>query len=91
MDFKNKLNKKSMKKSIYGCIIITLVAMVFTSGKLQKKVVKKSVKSTSAITSAPKDEWITLFDGKTFTGMRGYNRADMPKAWTIEDGAIKIN
>ena len=35
--------------------------------------------------------WITLFDGKTFNGWRGYLRADMPKAWTIEDGAIKIN
>jgi hypothetical protein len=24
-------------------------------------------------------------------GWRGYNRTDMPTAWTIEDGAIKIN
>ena len=36
-------------------------------------------------------EWISLFDGKTFEGWRGYHRTDMPAAWTIEDGAIKIN
>jgi hypothetical protein len=36
------------------------------------------------------DGWITLFDGKTFNGWRGYNRADMPAAWVIEDNAIKI-
>lgn len=37
------------------------------------------------------DGWITLFDGKTFKGWRGYNREDVPAAWIIEDGAIKIN
>jgi hypothetical protein len=37
------------------------------------------------------DGWITLFDGKTFNGWRGYNRADMPEAWVIEDGALRIN
>ena len=36
-------------------------------------------------------EWISLFDGETFEGWRGYHRTDMPAAWTIEDGAIKIN
>ncbi len=36
------------------------------------------------------DGWITIFDGKTFKGWRGYNRPDMPQAWVIEDGAIKI-
>ncbi|WP_106830384.1 3-keto-disaccharide hydrolase [Parabacteroides pacaensis] len=37
-----------------------------------------------------KDGWITLFDGKTFNGWRGYNRADMPKQWVIDNGAIHI-
>lgn len=34
--------------------------------------------------------WVSLFNGKDFTGWRGYGRTDMPKAWVIEDGAIKI-
>lgn len=36
------------------------------------------------------DGWITLFDGKTFTGWRGYDRADMPTQWVIDDNAIHI-
>jgi len=37
-----------------------------------------------------KDGWITIFDGKTFNGWRGYGRADVPKAWIIDGGAIHI-
>ncbi len=40
---------------------------------------------------ADKDGYITLFDGKTFTGWRGYGREDVPGKWTIDNGAIKIN
>ena len=45
------------------------------------------------ITTFPKDKEgrYVIFDGKTFNGWRGYNRADVPGAWTLEDGAIKIN
>jgi hypothetical protein len=39
---------------------------------------------------AEDDSWISLFDGKTFEGWRGYNRADVPAAWIIDDGAIRI-
>lgn len=33
-------------------------------------------------------EWITMFDGKTFDGWRGYCRKDVPKGWVVEDGVI---
>ena len=41
----------------------------------------------------PKDDegWITIFDGKTFNGWRGYLREDVPSRWTIEDGCIRFN
>ena len=53
---------------------------------------KKTSESEAATEVAPaEEEWISLFNGEDFTGWRGYNRADMPAAWTIEDGAIKIN
>ena len=32
--------------------------------------------------------WVTLFDGKTFAGWRGYNKAHVPPLWTIEPGGI---
>jgi hypothetical protein len=36
------------------------------------------------------DGFITIFDGTTFTGWRGYGREDVPAAWVIDDGAIHI-
>jgi len=36
------------------------------------------------------DGYYVMFDGKTFVGWRGYNRADVPKAWVIDNGAIRI-
>jgi len=37
-----------------------------------------------------KDGYITIFDGKTFNGWRGYGKSDVPARWTIEDGCIKL-
>lgn len=37
-----------------------------------------------------KDGKITLFDGKTFNGWRGYDRTDVPAAWEVVDGTIHI-
>ena len=37
------------------------------------------------------DGKITLFDGKTLNGWRGYNRADVPARWTVNDGAIHMS
>ncbi|MDH6356676.1 DUF1080 domain-containing protein [Parabacteroides sp. PF5-9] len=53
----------------------------------------KSSESTSTETTTTKaDEgWISIFDGKTFEGWRGYNKTSVPSKWTIEDGAIKFN
>jgi hypothetical protein len=32
--------------------------------------------------------WILMFDGETTAGWRGYNRADFPEEWGIDDGAL---
>ncbi|MEY2410332.1 MAG: hypothetical protein QOF48_3002 [Verrucomicrobiota bacterium] len=35
------------------------------------------------------DEWRSLFDGKSFTGWRGYGKTTMPsKGWRVQDGMI---
>ena len=41
----------------------------------------------------PVDEngYITIFDGETFNGWRGYGKDRVPTKWTIEDGCIKFN
>lgn len=47
---------------------------------------------TVDITTFPKDKdgKIQIFDGKTFNGWRGYDRADVPTAWEVVDGTIHI-
>lgn len=37
------------------------------------------------------DGWITIFDGESFHGWRGYNKMIVPSAWTIDNHSIKIS
>lgn len=37
------------------------------------------------------DGYIHIFNGKDFTGWRGYGKENVPGKWTIEDGSIKFN
>ncbi|MDR0995599.1 MAG: DUF1080 domain-containing protein [Tannerella sp.] len=39
---------------------------------------------------ADKEGYISLFDGKTLTGWRGYDKATVPGAWSVDKGAIHI-
>ncbi|MDR1780615.1 MAG: DUF1080 domain-containing protein [Tannerella sp.] len=36
-------------------------------------------------------EWLSMFDGKTLNGWRGYLRSEVPKGWLVEDGVITFN
>ena len=38
-----------------------------------------------------KDGYITLFDGKTMKGWRGYNKDTIPARWSVDNGAIKVS
>lgn len=38
-----------------------------------------------------KDGYITIFDGKTLEGWRGYGKDTVPGKWTVDNGAIKFN
>ena len=79
-----------MKKIFYSVSLIAMSAMMFTAcGNANKQA--NTTEAGADSVAQPQEEWITLFDGTSFDGWRGYNRTDMPTAWTIEDGAIKIN
>ena len=70
------------RKIDFVFLSIIVVAAAFASCVNSKKERKLIVDS---------DGWSVLFDGESFDGWRGYGRNDMPTAWTIEGGAIKIN
>lgn len=54
------------------------------------RVMEKPVVDLSEFT---KDEngYISLFDGKSLKGWRGYGKDNVPGKWTVDDGAIKFN
>ncbi len=41
--------------------------------------------------TAPASEWITLFNGNTFEGWKGYNIDGIPPKWGIEDGIMYVS
>jgi len=53
--------------------------------------VLKGADTDSITCPIDKDGYITIFNGKDFTGWRGYGKDKVPGKWTIEDGAIKFN
>ena len=38
-----------------------------------------------------KNEWISLFDGKSTEGWRGYNSNSLPPGWTAKDGMLMFD
>lgn len=76
-----------MKSSIL-LVSATIMMCYFTSCGGGKKADTSAETTTTADAN---DGYVAIFDGKTFDGWRGYNRADVPSKWTIEDGAIKFN
>lgn len=79
-----------MKKVFLAFSILAMSAMVFSSCTNTGKQAN-TADTTDSVETVVDEGWITLFDGTSFDGWRGYNRTDIPSAWTIEDGAIKIN
>lgn len=73
-----------MRKTIYAFSIFAMIMSTTACNKAAKT-------PEEAPASEPQEEWIVLFDGSSTEGWRGYNRTDMPGAWSIEDGALKIS
>jgi hypothetical protein len=45
--------------------------------------------ATTSKTKTKDDGWVTIFDGKTTTGWRGYNKTAFPeKGWEVVDGTL---
>ncbi|OAV74653.1 hypothetical protein Barb7_01816 [Bacteroidales bacterium Barb7] len=91
-----------MKKSVlFLCAVAVMCFFTACNGgnKAQESAVETEVSSYTLLDlptieldgfQADAEGWISIFDGTSFNGWRGYNREDMPAAWTIEDNSIKI-
>jgi hypothetical protein len=91
-----------MKKVSYLLSVVLMGALVSCGGGQKPVVEEKTCGGVPKVVCNPQvelcgfdkdaDGWITLFNGKDFTGWRGYNKEEgVPGRWIVEDGAIKIN
>lgn len=94
-----------MMKKIYYALTCFALASIFTACVKHKNTqskenaicqlsYSKSLKAPETDSLAlpvDKDGYITIFDGKTFNGWRGYGKDRVPSKWTIEENCIKFN
>lgn len=72
-----------MKTKFMYVLAIVMLASCGATSRMHK---------VNALTKSEKqDGWELLFNGKDFTGWRQCNGTEMPKNWTIEDGAMKVS
>jgi hypothetical protein len=57
--------------------------------KTTKRILFAAAVAAVSTVAASAGEWVTLFDGKETKGLRGYKMQEVPKNWTIENGALK--
>ena len=73
-----------MNKTLLSLCLLTF----FFSCKTDSK---KTTLTEASLAGSAENEWITLFDGTSLDGWRGYNMDSLPPGWVIEDGAIAFN
>ncbi len=69
-----------MKRSNFLILFSSLLLIIFSS----------SCKSAGSSPGSGKKGWVSLFNGKDFSGWRQVNGSAMPANWVIEDGAMKV-
>ncbi len=88
----------------YGILLIASVFLLTSCGTQPKKTQEKSEAKDSVKSAACCDQsslntlsdaekaqgWILMFDGKSNTGWRGYNKQDFPVAWKVDEGTLHL-
>lgn len=60
---------------------VTLLVMLFLAGSL-------SAQDNTLTKKEKKEGWKLIFDGKTTTGWRGYNKTAFPEGWNIDQASL---
>ncbi len=81
-------------KAVNGILVGTILLFVSVAcgsrgGQKDDETRKKDTVTTAVLTENPADEgFVDIFDGKTSTGWRGYNKQEFPKGWEAVDGTL---
>lgn len=76
-----------MKKSYLALLAAAGLMAACSAPKTEEAEMQDSV----AVETAPVEEWISLFDGKTFNGWSKYGGGEVGKAWKIENGELFLD
>lgn len=90
------LTKTLMKNLFYSVAVISCAGlMVACSGAkevaLGVSTQFQGAQSKTVNLTKDKEGYITLFDGTSLEGWRGYGKDHVPARWTIEDGCLKFS
>lgn len=89
-----------MKKVVFALSCVAIAASLVACGPKAQETVALSyspapetAETENVTLNIDKDGYITIFDGKTFAGWRGYGKDRVPGKWTIDEkeGAIKFS
>ena len=80
-----------MKRTLILATVAFAVLLTSCWGNNSKKTGEGEATATETTTASA--NVVEIFNGKDFTGWRGYNQTGMPASgrWTVEDGTMKIN
>jgi len=76
------INNNMMKKLTYLFVSLFVISLISCKEKPKEE-------AASTETEPETSEWITLFDGTSTDGWRGFNQDSLPANWIIEDGTLK--
>ena len=71
-------------------MVLIVIAILLLLGNMMISCSGNTSKSEeSTAQEEVSEEWITLFDGTSTEGWRGYNMDSLPPNWVIEEGTLK--
>ncbi|MGM0946560.1 MAG: 3-keto-disaccharide hydrolase [Bacteroidota bacterium] len=70
-------------------ILLSLSASLIFGCSGEKKV--ENTEEETQASTATQEEWISLFDGKSFDGWHKYGGGEVGKAWKIENGELYLD
>ncbi len=76
--------KTALKKNSMMAVVCCIVLLAGCSTADKKTTTQPQQKS-----SASQEGWISLFDGVSAQGWRGFNEDKLPDGWIVEDGTLK--
>ena len=76
-----------MKNTLLKVSAILVFFVLYSCNSGSDKAPASETETATETPAAP--EWITLFDGSSTEGWRGFNQETLPENWVIEDGTLK--